>query len=130
MKNRRSNVADGQLFVKEMRKPDALYKVCFPYPNHFSPFLARRPRHPFKALATSERRGRRFRSFRIFPCRAPEQWVKRRTALLSLLPELFRLADRMHTLYVSLVHLGKLVWRQKVYADAIPMHARAILKCP
>lgn len=30
------------------------------------------------------------------------------------------MANRMHTLCVSLVHLDKLVWRQKVHADAFP----------
>ncbi|KYM78509.1 hypothetical protein ALC53_11164 [Atta colombica] len=45
----------------------AHHKVCFPYSNHFSLFLARRPRHPFKALVTSERCDC-FHSFHIFPC--------------------------------------------------------------
>lgn len=42
------------------------YTYAFPSPNHFSSFLARSPRHPFKALATSERRGGPLLSFCIF----------------------------------------------------------------
>lgn len=89
--------------------------------------LARGPRHPFEALATSEIRV--FVSFVFFlsRCRAPKHWAKRRTALLSLLPELFRLVDRMHTPCASLVHLDKLIWQRKVYANTIS-YRRAIFE--
>lgn len=69
MKNRRSNVTDCQLFIKEMRKPDSV-KYAFHTLIIFPLFGTETSRHPFKALATSERRDRllSFLSYFSMPC--------------------------------------------------------------